>query len=370
ELTMLPVQNEYRDLEAASLVFVFGSDLVDEQPMVFLRTRKAWRHHGVQAIVAYPVANAVEEFAVHSLRYHPGSEDALLKGLLYALLDMLPEPPDDAEWLKARLSDCTPAWTQDQTGVPAETLLAAARQIAESPSMVILAGEKVWNHPRAGEVIELLQSLNRITGNDTREEGGLNLMPTGANQQGALELGVLPHLLPGYARVDDAAARARFEQAWGMPLPAEAGLSTDAIFQACLQGEIQLLYIAGADLVSEHHEPTLAERALRACEFVVVQDVRMTETARYADLLLPACPFTEYEGTFTNWERRVQRFWQAHPPQGEAKPDWQVFAELWLRTQRQTPPFNAREVMAEIARLVPTFTGCAYEQLPDEGKRL
>ncbi|MCS7208601.1 MAG: NADH-quinone oxidoreductase subunit NuoG [Fimbriimonadales bacterium] len=369
-LTAPPVQNEYRDLEATTLIFVVGSDLVDEQPMVFLRARKAWRYDGVQAIVAYPLPNAVEEFAVLSLRYLPGTEDALLKGLLHALLEMLPAPSADTAPLKARLSDCTPAWTQDQTGVPADTLLAAARQIAEAPSMLILAGEKVWNHPRASEVIELLQVLHQLTGNDAREEGGLNLMPAGANQQGALELGVVPHLLPGYARVDDPTARARFEGAWGMPLPAEVGLHTDAIFQACLQGEVQMLYLVGADPVSEHYEPTLAERALRACEFVVVQDVRMTDTARYADLLLPACPFTEYEGTFTNWERRVQRFWQAHPPQGAAKADWQVFAELWLRTQRQTPPFNAREIMREIAQLVPAFAACAYEQLSETGTRL
>ncbi len=328
-LTAPPVQNEYRDLEATALVFVFGADLADEQPMVFLRTRKANRRYGVQCLVAYPLPSATDEFAAHSLRYRAGSEDALLKGLLYALLDMLPTEQvqanlPDAAWLRARLADCTPAWTHDQTGVPADTLLAASRQIADAPSMVILAGEKALNHPRASEVVELLHALNRLTGNHQREEGGLNLMPTGANQQGALELGVAPHLLPGYAPIDDPAARERFEQAWRTPIPSTAGLATDGILQACLQGEVQLLYVAGADPVREHYEPSLAERALRACEFVIVQDVRMTETARYADLLLPACPFTEYEGTFTNWERRVQRFWQAHPPQGEAKPDWQV----------------------------------------------
>ncbi|MCS7273239.1 MAG: NADH-quinone oxidoreductase subunit NuoG [Fimbriimonadales bacterium] len=363
-------QNEYRDLEAAALVFVFGMDLIDEQPMVFLRLRKACRRYEVQSIVAYPVPNAAEEFATLCLRYRPGSEDALLKGLLHVVLEQLPTLPAEAESLKAQLADCTPAWTAEQTGVPAETLMAAAQQIAQSPSMVILAGEKVWNHPRAHEVVEWLQVLNRLTGNDTREEGGLNLMPTGANQQGAWELGVVPHLLPGYALVEDAAARARFEQAWGVSLPATAGLSTDGILQACLQGEVQLLYIAGADLIGAHYEPALAERALRACAFVVVQDVQMTETARYADLLLPACPFTEYEGTFTNWERRVQRFWQAHPPQGEAKPDWQVFAELWLRIRRQVPPFSAREVMEEIARLVPAFAPADYARLGEEGVRL
>ncbi|GIV08839.1 MAG: NADH-quinone oxidoreductase [Fimbriimonadales bacterium] len=370
ELDAPPVQNEYRDLEATALVFVFGAELADEQPMVFLRTRKANRHYGVPTIVAYPKPNAVEEFAAHSLRYHAGSEDALLKGLLYAVLETLPQPPTDAERLKARLSECTPAWTQDRTGTPAETLLAVAKQMVESPSMIILAGEKVVNHPHAAEVIELLHTLNRLTGNDAREEGGLNLMPTGANQQGALELGVVPHLLPGYRSVHNAEARAQLEQAWGVALPAETGLNTDGILQACLQGKVQMLYLAGADLVNEHYEPTLAERALRACEFVMVQDIRMTETARYADLLLPACPFTEYEGTFTNWERRVQRFWQAHPPQGEAKPDWQVFAELWLRTQRQTPPFNAYEVMDEITQRVPSFDGCGYPELGEEGIRL
>lgn len=369
-LSAPPTQNEYRDLEATALVFVFGADLVEEQPMVFLRARKAVRRYGVQAIVAYPQPNAVEEFATLSLRYRPGSEDALLKGLLVAIADMLPNPPTDAEWIRARFADYTPAQTQDQTGVPADVLLAAARQIAESASMVVLAGEKVWNHPRAAEVVELLQVLNRLTGNDAREEGGLNLMPAGANQQGALELGVVPHLLPGFARVDDANARATFEATWGTPLPSEVGLSTEGILQACLQGDIQMLYLAGADLVSDYYEPTLAERALRACEFVVVQAVRMNESARYADLLLPACPFTEYEGTFTNWERRVQRFWQAHPPQGEAKPDWQVFAELWLRARRQVPPFNAREVMEEIAQLVPAFDVCRYDRLGEEGTRL
>ncbi len=365
-----PVQNEYRDLEAAATVLVFGADLADEQPMVFLRTRKANRHYGVQVIVAYPRANAVEEFAAHSLRYRAGTEDALLKGLLRALLERINPPSADAEQLQSRLAACTPEWTQAHTGVPAEQLRAVAQHIAESPSLLILAGEKTLNHPLADEVVEWLHALNRLTGNDAREEGGLNLMPTGANQQGALELGVVPHLLPGYARVDDAQARAQFEQAWGLPLPAHAGLTTDGIFQACLDGEVELLYLAGADPVSEHYDPTLAERALRACEFVVAQDIRMTESARYADLLLPACPFTEYEGTFTNWERRVQRFWQAHPPQGEAKPDWQVFAELWLRTQRQTPPFNAREVMQEIAQLVPSFANCRYESLGETGARL
>jgi predicted molibdopterin-dependent oxidoreductase YjgC len=102
---------------------------------------------------------------------------------------------------------------------------------------------------------------------------------------------------------------------------------------------------------------------------LVVQDAWMTESAQYADLLLPACTFAEGEGTFTNWERRVQRFWKALEPPGDAKPDWLIFAELWLRTMRQTPPFNPREIMCEIGDLVPAYADCTYEQLGDQGKR-
>ncbi len=365
--------NEYRDLEATSLVFVFGSDLVEEQPMVFLRTRKANRHYGVNAIVAYPVPNAVEEFAQHSLRYQPGSELALLKGLLNCLLDMLPAERvaeyKESEWLRARVSDATPHATQDATGVPAESLLAVARQIAQAPSMVILAGEKVWNHPNASEVVDALVALTMLTGNHLSEEGGLNLMPLGTNEQGARDMGVLPNRLPGYRALSDDTARAQFESVWGVSFPSSEGLNTDGIYQACLAGEVGLLYVAGANPVMEHYDPTLAERALRAADFVVVQDVLMTESAQYADLLLPACPFTETEGTYTNWERRVQRFWRAHEPLGESKPDWVIFSELWLKALGKVPPFNPREIMQEIAQQVPQYAGCTYEQLGEQGVR-
>ncbi len=367
--------NEYRDLEATHLVFVFGSDLVDEQPMVFLRTRKAHRHYGVRAIVAYPVANAVEEFAELSLRYRVGSELALVNGLLSALLDILPDEQvagrlSDAEWLRALVNSCTPAWTEDQTGIPAETLLQCARMLAESPCTLILAGEKVWNHPETGMLVKALVNLTRLTGNHLQESGGLNLMPMGANTLGAIEMGILPDRLPGYAPIEDANARARFEQAWGFPIPREVGLNTDGILQACLAGEIEVLYLMGSNPIVEHYDPTFAERAIRACEFVVVQDCLMTETAQHADMLLPACTFAESEGTFTNWERRVQRFWSALPPLEESKPDWLITSELWLRLMRQTPPFNPREVMEEIASLVPEYAQCTYDQLSDQGVRL
>ncbi|MCS7065685.1 MAG: molybdopterin-dependent oxidoreductase, partial [Fimbriimonadales bacterium] len=327
---------EYADLESAPLVFVFGSDLIEEQPMIYLRLRKAWRYYGVKVMVAYPLGTAVEEFAEVGLRYPAGGELELIRAL------------------QARIGA--------SSGDP--ELDAAANLLTQSSGVILLAGEKVWNHPAAQQVVQgLVELVQRLP------DAKLSLMLPEANSQGALDMGVLPDLLPGYASVEDAAARARFETAWGVSLPAQPGLNTDAIFRACLAGEVQVLYLAGSNPVAQYYDPALAERALRACEFVVVQDALMTETAEYADLLLPACTFAECEGTFTNWERRVQRFWKAIEPPGDAKPDWLIFAELWLRAMRQTPPFNPREMMCEIADLVPLYADCTYEQLGDQGRR-
>jgi NADH-quinone oxidoreductase subunit G len=329
---------EYADLEAAPLIFVFGSDLIEEQPMIYLRLRKAWRHYGVKVMIAYPLENAVEDFAEIGLRYPAGGELAFVRELL--------------------------AHIDSRSDGASSTLTEAARLLTQSPGVVLLAGEKVWNHPEAQALLHALVELTQRL-----PEARFSLMLPEANSQGALDMGVLPDLLPGYVVVDDDAARARFESAYGVPLPAQPGLSTDAIFEACLQGTVQLLYLAGADPAAGHYDPALAARALRACEFVVVQDALMTETAQYADLLLPACTFAECEGTFTNWERRVQRFWKAIEPPGDAKPDWLIFAELWLRAMRQTPPFNPRELMCEIGDLVPLYADCTYDQLGDAGKR-
>jgi NADH-quinone oxidoreductase subunit G len=351
--------NEYGDLECASLVFVFGSDLIEEQPMVYLRLRKAWRYYGVKVVVAYPLATALETFAEVSLRYPAGSELELVRGLLDSLNPPTPYP-------LSPLSKGGEGWGEGGSLPCAEepTLRAVAELLTQSPDVIILAGEKVWDHHDAEALIRALVELTRRLPN-----GSLNLMLPEANSQGALDMGVLPDLLPGYVPVEDAAARARFEAAYGVPLPAQPGLNTDAILHACLQGSIQVLYLAGADPLTQHYDPSQVARALRACEFLVVQDSRLTESAQYADLLLPACTFAECEGTFTNWERRVQRFWKALEPPGDAKPDWLIFAELWLRTMRQTPPFNPREIMCEIGDLVPAYADCTYEQLGEQGKR-
>lgn len=361
-------QNEMADLEAASLVFIFGCDLIDEQPIVYLRTRKAWHRYGVKALVAYPVTTEVEHFAEGVLHYRPGTEPELAAGILHQLLNELPGTGlDGIEELKRSVAACTPEWVERQTGVALEALKRAVDLIASSSRTVLLCGEKVWNHPRATDLIHALVNLTILTGSAEAEEGGFNLMLSDANSQGAIDMGVLPDMLPGYLSLNE---RDQLSPIYGAELPAEPGLPTDEMFQACIDGDVKCLYIVGSNPVIQHHDPALATRAVQSAGFVVVQDVLMTETAEYADVILPACTFAEREGTYTNFERRVQRFWQAVPPLGESKPDWLIFSELLLRHTKQVPPFNPREAMKEIAQTIPFYAGCTYEKLKDQGVRV
>lgn len=360
-------QNEMADLEAASLMFIFGSDLIDEQPMVYLRTRKAWHRYGVKTLVAYPVSTEAEHFAEAVLHYRPGTELELAAGLLHSLLNHPHYSQlDGSEELKRSVVSCTPEWVERQTGVAQEALRRTVELIAASSRMILLCGEKVWNHPRAKNLIDALVNLTILTGNAEAEEGGFNLMLSDANSQGALDMGMLPDMLPGCLSMDE---RGRLTQLWNAELPAEPGLAADAMFHACIDGGVKCLYVAGSNPVLRHYDHALAEHAIRSAEFLVVQDVLMTETAEYADVVLPACTFAEREGTYTNFEGRVQRFWQAVQPAGEAKPDWLIFSELLLRHTKRVPPFNPREVMKEIAQAVPAYAGCTYDQLKDQGVR-
>lgn len=367
-------QNALEDLESTHLIFVFGSDLLEEGPIVYLRARTAWSRYGVKVLVAYPVPTEAEGFAEAVLHYRPGTEVELVAGLLHLLLNGLLSSErlhgiEGLEALRQSVAECTPEWVEARTGGAPEALKRAAQLIAESPSLILLCGEKVWNHPQAELLLHALANLVILTGNLNRAEGGLNLLLSDCNSQGALDMGILPDLLPGYVPLEDEAGRRRLETLWETDLSSEPGMSSDEMFGACLEGRVKCLYLLGSNPVVNHYDPDLATRALQSVEFLVVQELLMTESCEYAEVVLPAASFAEKEGTFTNFERRVQRFWKALEPEGEIKPDWLIFAELLLRLTRRVPPFNTREVMKEIAQAVPFYQGCTYENLKDQGVR-
>jgi len=369
-------QNAIADIEQAKTVFIFGSELVDEQPIVFLRARKAWYRHRAKVVIAYPEVTETElrfdEPLV--LRYREGTEAALVNGLIHLLLDSNKAvtdglSPDDLQALRESVRVYTPEQVAETTGVPVQQLEEAVTLLGEGT--VILCGAKVRNHPDHAGLLHALANLTVLTGNAARDNGGLNILLPEVNSHGAADMGVLPDGLPGQAPIGDEEARRRIEQVWGDNLPAEPGFNTHAMLEAAARGQMQVLYIVGEDVAQKYHDPELAQRALENAGFVIVQDLFLTETAQYADVVLPAASVAEKEGTFTNTEGRVQRFWKAfNSPSPEVKPDLNIFAELAVYLGKPIPVFSAEQVMDEIAKVVPAYAACGYEVLPAEGHRV
>ncbi len=358
-------QTAIADIEKAKTIFIFGSELVDEQPIVFLRARKAWYRFGAKVIIAYPEVTETElrfdEPLV--LRYREGTELSLVNGLLHLVVQSR-----GAGSLQASVDAYTPERVAQETGVPIEALRESANLLGEGT--VILCGARVRNHADYPALIQALANLTEATGNVATQNGGLNILLPEANSHGASDMGVVPDLLPGYVPVSDEEARARLERLWGTALPARAGMTTQAMLESAAQGRMQVLYVVGEDIAQKYHDPELAHRALENAGFVVVQDLFLTETAQYADVVLPAASAAEKEGTFTNTERRVQRFWKAfNSPSPDVKPDLNIFAELAVYLGKPIPVFSAEQVMEEIGRAFPAYAPCCYDGMPAEGVR-
>ncbi|MER3472619.1 MAG: NADH dehydrogenase (quinone) subunit G [Armatimonadota bacterium] len=368
-------QNAIADIERAKTLFILGADLVDEQPIVFLRARKAWFRFGANVIIAHPEVTETElrfdEPVI--LRYREGTEKTLIHGLLYLVLQSGKAvtsalPSEELQSLQASLSAYTPSRVSQETGV-AESVLRETADLLGEGTLVLCAG-RVRNHPEYAELVGALVNLTLLTGNGARENGGLNILLPEVNSHGAADMGVLPDMLPGYVRVSDTTARQRMEKLWETALPAEPGLNTQAMLESAAEGHLQVLYVVGEDIAHKYHDPDLARRALENAGFVVVQDLFLTETAQYADVVLPAASVAEKEGTFTNTERRVQRFWKAfNAPSPEVKPDLNIFAELAVYLGKPLPVFSAEQLMEEIGQAFPAYAHCCYDQLPPEGVR-
>jgi NADH-quinone oxidoreductase subunit G len=320
--------------ESASSILLFGTSLADEEPILFLRVRKAWFQNGANVVVAHHEPTDADSFANVVLRYRQGTAAAVAAGLLRLLSQS--GAPQVAEW--------TPEKVEAETGVPAERLKEAA--VALQGAQVV-ATRGLYDVEGGPEAAAALASLAEAVG------GRFSLYARHANEQGAAEFGVLPDALHGGAAVEK-----------------DSGLNTHEILEGCAKGKIKALWLAGCDPFALHPDRKLAEKALETVEFLAVQDIAETEAAHYASVVLPSCAPAEQEGTYTNLERRVQRFRQVLPSLGEAKPAWRIYSEVALRLKPEAPPFNAQEILAQAAREAPLFEGFGFDDLPADGKVL
>jgi len=313
------VQTTIAELETMAGALVFGVNLADDAPMTHLRLRKGWFQHGLKLVVAGDHPTEAESFASVILRYKPGTEAALAAAL--------------ANVVKGGKA---PSGIEDETGVPAERLDAAA-DILKGSQTAILTSRNLLAKKGGPDAIKELSGLSKAAGSK------MSILAVGANEQGAMEVGMLP---------------------------SDGGMNTRQMLEAARDGKLKALWIAGCNPLDEFEDRKLVEAALEAVPFVVVQTALETEVCQYASVILPMTLPAEQDGTYTSYERRVQMMSQAIPAVGDAKPSWRIFSEVLVRKSPATPPFGTKDIFAEMASEIPAFAGLSHASLPAEGALL
>lgn len=365
--------NPIAELEEAGVILVVGSNTLESHPVVYFWLQKAHRR-GAKIILIDPRITAVAEMADIHLRLIPGTDVPLVNGLMHIILR---EGLQDQEFVAARtmgfpelepiLRQSTPEKTSALTGVPVDRIEAAARLYAGSDRAAVLYAMGITQHVSGTANVMALANLVMLTGNVGRASTGIYPLRGQNNVQGACDMGALPNYLPGYHRVANEESRRTFASAWGRTVPEGIGLSVVDMIEAAREGKIKGMYIVGENPMVSNPDIARVEEGLRALDFLVVQDIFLTETAQLADVVLPGASFAEKDGTFTNTERRVQRVRRAIEPVGESRPDWEIISDLSTRLGYPMRYGSAEEIMEEIASVTPIYGGITYNRLNDEG---
>jgi formate dehydrogenase major subunit len=364
----------------ADVIMVMGANPTDGHP-VFGSQMKRRLREGAKLIVVDPrsidLVRSPHVAAEHHLKLRPGSNVALITSMAHVVVteglvkeDFVRERCEWASFEEWRAfvsrTENSPEAMEAATGVPAADVRAAARLFATGGNAAIYYGLGVTEHSQGSTTVIGIANLAMATGNIGREGVGVNPLRGQNNVQGSCDMGSFPHELPGYRHVSDAATRALFKDAWGVEPQPEPGLRIPNMFEAAMDGTFLGLYCEGEDIVQSDPNTQHVEAALRAMECVVVQDLFLNETAKFAHVFLPGSSFLEKNGTFTNAERRISMVRKAMPPLA-GKEDWEVTVMLSKALGYPMDYSHPSEIMDEIARLTPTFHGVSYERLDELG---
>ncbi len=364
----------------ADVIMLCGANPTDAHP-VFASQMKRRLREGAKLIVVDPRAIDLVRSAHVEADYHlalkPGTNVAVANALAHVILAEGLEAKEfiaqrcekDAfeDWRKFILEERnSPEAVERETGVPAEKVRGAARLFASAPNAAIYYGLGVSEHSQGSTMVMAIANLAMVTGNIGREGTGVNPLRGQNNVQGSCDMGSFPHELPGYRHVSDPAVRALFDKEWGVSVLPEPGYRIPNMFDAAVAGQFKGLYVQGEDVAQSDPDTNHVTKALSSLECMIVQDIFLNETAKFAHVFLPGSSFLEKNGTFTNAERRVSPVRKVMEPLARYE-DWEV---TQLLSNAMGYPMNythPREIMAEIARLTPTFEGFTYEKLDKLG---
>ncbi|UTW13152.1 formate dehydrogenase subunit alpha [Marinobacterium rhizophilum] len=364
----------------SDVIIVIGANPTDAHPVFGSLMRKRLRE-GAELIVADPrkidLLKTPHLKDAQHLPLRPGTNVALINALAHTIID---EGLEDSAFIASRCDDKgyqawrsfisdvrnSPEQMESVTGVAAEAVRRAARTYAKAPNGAIYYGLGVTEHSQGSTMVMGIANLALATGNIGREGVGVNPLRGQNNVQGSCDMGSFPHELPGYQHVSDDSARARFEQVWGVTLDDEPGLRIPNMFDSAIAGTFKALYVQGEDIAQSDPNTHHVEAALKSLDCLIVQDIFLNETAKFAHVLLPGSSFLEKNGTFTNAERRINRVRKVMPAIA-GKEDWEVTQDLANALGYPMNYSHPSEIMDEIASLTPTFTGVSYDRLEELG---
>jgi len=368
------MSNSISDFSKADLLFVIGSNTTECHPIIGRIIRQRVKNGDAKLIVVDPRSIDLAKLSDIHLQHRPGTDVALLNAMMHVIIEesmenrkFIADHTEGFEELKATVKDYSPEMAEGITGIAASDIVEAARLFARTDKAAILYGMGITQHTTGTDNVKSIANLLMLTGNIGREGTGFSPLRGQNNVQGACDMGALPNVFPGYQKVDDPDIKSKFEAAWNCTLCNQPGLPVTEIINAAHDGTIKAMYIAGENPMMS--EPALghARQALDRISFMVVQDIFPTETAVVADVVLPAALFAEKDGTFTSTERRVQKLRKAVDPPGQAKPDWQIVAELAARMGYPFSYKNTGEIMQEVSSLVPIYGGIVHDRLDGVG---
>lgn len=366
--------NSTNELLGADVIFVIGSNTTEAHPIIGNKIKQAVKN-GKTLIVADPRKTELARISNIHISHKSGTDIALMNGLAYIIIkegwedkDYINKYSKNFEVFKKNVEKYTPEVTSEITGINIKTLYKVAETYAKANKAAIVYGLGITEHTTGTDNVISISNLSLLTGHIGKESCGVNPLRGQNNVQGACDMGALPNTMPGYFNVTDKEAMKNFEEAWQVDLDKEVGLYLPDMFDAGVAGDLKAMYIMGEDPVLTDPNSNHVKACFENLEFMVVQDVFLSESAKMADVVFPGALYAEKDGTFTASERRVQRIRKAVDAPGQAKADWKIIEELAAYMEMKGFDWKDPEaIFDEMRMLAPQFRGMTYERLEKAG---
>lgn len=367
--------NTISDIEKADVILVTGSNTTENHPVLSSFAKRAVTYRNAKLILVDPRRIKMADFAEIRLRQNLGTDVAWINGMINTIIsekiydkEFVKNRTNGFEALKQTVEKYTPEFVEKITGIPAEDLKAAARLYATAKAASILYCMGITQHTTGTDNVKSLANLAMLCGHMGIEGGGVNPLRGQNNVQGACDMGALPNVYSGYQQVTDLDVATKMQKAWGISgLSTQPGLTVTQMIPEAHAGNVKSLYIIGENPLVSDPDLNHVEESIANLDFLVVQDIFLTETAKRADVVLPSACFAEKDGTFSNTDRQVQRIRKAVEAPGIARSDWEIICDLSQRMGYDMPYEDSASIMKEIADVTPSYGGITYERIETHG---